>query len=248
MSCTRREVLALTAAAAGGALVDGACASAPARPDPAGPPWMPLEPIAIDWAMREVATAQVHVEDLGDGRQRRTITHAPWVGITPAMMLWYLGHVDQKLSWHGNDDVIAYRYWHPRDHIHFKIDGPFGPGCRFHIVEAFQRNPDFLIDDIFHVMKVDESGFEMEIRLGDVAVAHMNERFVRTAEGMRMVVEQTIGTTDPLLRLPLQIIRWQHQALLEAWIRHNVEEVGNIPHFLPALYAAHQGAAVSSGA
>jgi hypothetical protein len=28
---------------------------------------------------------------------------------------------------------------------------------------------------------------------------------------------------------------------LAAWYRHNVEEVGNLPHFLPELYAEHAG-------
>jgi hypothetical protein len=31
------------------------------------------------------------------------------------------------------------------------------------------------------------------------------------------------------------------EAMGRAWLKHNVEEVGNLEFFLPALYAAHAG-------
>jgi hypothetical protein len=31
------------------------------------------------------------------------------------------------------------------------------------------------------------------------------------------------------------------EAMGRAWLKHNVEEVGNLEFFLPALYAAHVG-------
>lgn len=33
------------------------------------------------------------------------------------------------------------------------------------------------------------------------------------------------------------IIRWREKARLDAWIAHNVEEVGTLPLFLPELKA-----------
>ncbi len=54
-----------------------------------------------------------------------------------------------------------------------------------------------------------------------------------------------IGTAAPVLRSLVNgvIRRWRFtDAMGPAWLRHNVEEVGNFEHFLPALYARCAGA------
>jgi len=61
-------------------------------------------------------------------------------------------------------------------------------------------------------------------------------------EGMRYKVTMTIGSTAPLLRTVTRLVRERLLAqTLDAWHLHNVQEVGNLPHFLPDLYAAHAG-------
>jgi len=203
--------------------------------------WKIPEPIPIDWAMRDLSTARIKVRELEDGREQRTIEHAPLVGVTPHMMLWFLKHIDQDLEWHRMK-MIAYRYWHPRDHIFFKIMGEPGPGCRFHIVEAFQANPKYLIDITFDVPKLDLTGFRLEVRRLGHTIMSMDEAFEEIPEGMRYTVTMTLGSTAPALATITRLVRKHFLgARLDAWHRHNVEEVGNLPHFLPELYAAHTG-------
>ena len=53
-----------------------------------------------------------------------------------------------------------------------------------------------------------------------------------------------IGARKGLVMKPLS--RWIRRrefsaAKADAWLLHNVEEVGNLPHFLPELYASRQG-------
>jgi hypothetical protein len=95
------------------------------------------DPIPIDWKMRNLSTAKVTVRELEDGRFEQTIEHAPLPGIKPEMMLWMLENMGRVLEWRDHR-AITYRYWHPTDHILFERIGPFRPGCRFHIIEAFQ--------------------------------------------------------------------------------------------------------------
>ena len=203
------------------------------------PRWTIPEPIPIDWTMRDVSTAKITVRELDDGREERRIEHAPLVGVRPHMMLWFLTHIDQHLDWRGMK-MLAYRYWHPTDHIFFKIIGKPGPGCRFHVVEAFQANRKYLIDITFDVPKLDLTGFRLEVRrLGQVIVS-MDEAFEEVPEGMRYTVTMTLGSTVPVLATITRLVRKHFLAVrLDAWHRHNVEEVGNLPHFLPELYAAH---------
>ena len=138
--------------------------------------------------------------------------------------------------------MLAYRYWHPTDHIFFKILGTPGPGCRFHIVEAFQANPKYLIDITFDVPKLDPTGFRLEFRRLGQIITSLDEEFEDAPEGMRYKVTMTIGSTAPLLRTVTRLVRERLLAqTLDAWHLHNVQEVGNLPHFLPDLYAAHAG-------
>ncbi|HEV8322609.1 MAG TPA: hypothetical protein VG389_13415 [Myxococcota bacterium] len=206
--------------------------------------WKVPEPIPIDWPMRDVSSAKIAVRELDDGRQQRVIEHAPLPGMKPAMMVWFLKNIDRTdMAWRGHR-LLAYRYWHVRDHIHFEIRGTPGPGCRFHIVEAFQADPRYLLDVVFDVPKLDETGFRLEMRrLGTVVVA-MDEEYADAPEGMRYKVTMTVGTTAPILGAVVRFARrLAVDRTLDAWHRHNVEEVGNLPHFLPELYAAYAGTA-----
>jgi len=122
------------------------------------------------------------------------------------MLLWFLTHIDQHLEWRGMQ-MLAYRYWHPTDHIFFKILGTPGPGCRFHIVEAFQANPKYLIDISFDVPKLDLTGFRLEFRRLGQIITSMDEDFEDIPEGMRYKVTMTIGSTAPLLRTVTRLVR-----------------------------------------
>src|SRR5438093_626685 len=99
------------------------------------------------------------------------------------MMLWFLMHIDQHLDWRGMK-MLAYRYWHPTDHIFFKIIGKPGPSCRFHVVEAFQANPKYLIDIAFDVPKLDLTGFRLEVRRLGQVIMSMDEAFEEIANSI----------------------------------------------------------------
>jgi hypothetical protein len=218
--------------------------------------WQIPEPIPIDWTMRDLSSAKISSRDMPDGFTIQKIEHAILPGVKPEMMLWFLGHMDQRLSWRGHVE-LAYRYWHPRDHIHFERHGPFEAGCRFHIVEAFGADLQYLMNQVFIVTQLGITGFRME-SVGPAPPVHMIEIFEETPDGMKMTVEQVAAPAVrrptpppvpplPLLVAPAALMGAKHNAppnkrrskLLSRWLLHNVEEVGNLPHFLPELYATH---------
>ena len=198
--------------------------------------WPIPMPLAVDWPQRDVASARISSSDLDDGRYRQIVEHAPLPGIDPAMCLWYLEHVDREVEWRGQN-VLAYRLWHPRDHIFFRRKGPFAPGGRWHIVEAFGAERRFLLDGVFHVTKLDESGFTMEIRRLGQVVAHVDESWTTDSAGLHWTVTMTAGSSRPGFRSLTRRIVARRTNFLHRWRQHNVEEAGNLPHFLPELYA-----------
>lgn len=77
----------------------------------------------------------------------------------------------------------------------------------------------------------------MELRRLGQAVAAVNERWQSGDAGMRWTADLTVGSTRPGLRMVSHLIVQQRIAFLERWRQHNVEEAGNMPHFLPELYS-----------
>jgi hypothetical protein len=200
--------------------------------------WTIPEPLPIDWTMRDPSSARIAVRTLADGRLEQVVEHAPLPGVTPDMMLWMLANMGREIEWRGRR-CLVYRLWHPRDHIHFAVLGAFGPGCRFHIVEAFQARPEYLRDLVYDVPKLDRTGFCLELRVLGQVVGSADEAWDERPEGMGWRVRVVAGLATPGLRALNPVLRRRQAALLAAWRRHNVEEDGNLPHVLPALYARY---------
>jgi hypothetical protein len=51
----------------------------------------------------------------------------------------------------------------------------------------------------------------------------------------------TVGSVTPGLRAVARRLIQRRMPFLERWRQHNVEEAGNLPHFLPELYAQGGG-------
>ena len=199
------------------------------------------EPLAVPYLqhLRKRSSAAITRRALPDHLLELIVVHAPLVGITRPMLEWWMQHIDQQVDW-GGHHILAYRLWHPRDHIHFQIhprpDGTIGSGCRFRIVEAFQANPRHRIDRTFTVTKLDATGFRLELRICGVVIVTLDEAWIDVPDGVQWTVTHRIGTNHPLLGPLTRLVRWMRRDLIDAWLTHNVEEAGCIPEFLPELY------------
>src|ERR1051326_3735417 len=182
--------------------------------------WTIPAPLAFDWEMRAVADADITVRQIDDGRVEHVLRHAPIPGVTPEMLLWYFENIDKELVWRGQR-AIAYRFWHPIDHIHFKRHGKLGPGDRWHIVEAFGGDPEFLLDQVFEVQKLDETGFIMCAFVGGAMVSHIDERWEWTSDGLVWTVHALAGTNRFPVRFVFRRMRPKIDKLLERWHQHN---------------------------
>ena len=119
--------------------------------------------------------------------------------------------------------------------------GRVGPGAQFRIVEAFGRDPDFYIDIVDTVTRLDETGITLVGRAMGQVVSQLKHDFTATAAGTEYVSTLTIGIATPGLRSvinPLVHRTVFSEAMGRAWLRHNVEEVGLLEHIIPLLHPA----------
>lgn len=209
------------------------------------------EPIPVPWTMKPLESAKTSLDVLDDGRMHLAIEHDVVHGVTPAMLVWWFRNIEGTIEIEGRT-YPRYRVWHPLDHVGHRYvrdaaTGRADPGSIFHIHEVLGRDPAFEVDVWTDVTRLDEGGFAHRPRVHGVSgLVRMDYTFERVAGGTRYRNSMTIGA-----RLP----RWMRgasaalrglafgEAQGRAWLRHNVEEVGNFEHFLPGLHAKEQGGA-----
>ncbi len=209
-----------------------------------------LPPIEVPWKMKGLDSAQVTEDNLPFGRLRLSIRHDVLKGVTPAMLVWWFNNMDGEVEIAGQP-VNRYRAWHPRDHfaltyVSNAVDGrKFGTGARIRIQEFFGARPENKIDTVETVDFLDETGFAHRRTLFGATLGFVTYKFTAVPGGTLYENSLSLGATAPLMRtLANRVLlpRLFPPAVARAWPLHNIEEVGNWEHFLPALYAARVAA------
>lgn len=164
------------------------------------------------------------------------------------MLHWWFTHLEGEIEVQGRR-LERYRVWHPLDHVAVRYarrraDGSVGPGAAIHLHEVIGRNPRYRVDVVTDIEKLDESGFiHNPVFHGLRGLARMEYTFAPVAGGTQydncLIFGGTGVLTRPLSRLVAPLAFPSGKG--EAWIRHNVEEVGLFEHFLPALYRKETG-------
>ena len=160
------------------------------------------------------------------------------------MLAWWYGNVLGTVTYAGAT-YPRYLVWHPLDHISYEVlepsaDGGVAPGARLHIVEALAREPRNLIDIKPTVEQLDETGAVVGRRVLGTPVVLLENVFEALPQGTRYISRLTVGGSTPLGRLFLNRIArgraFPDWKVSPWWIRHHIEEIGNLENFLPYLF------------
>lgn len=202
---------------------------------------MPIFP--IQWTPKQVSDAKYGREVLPDGRIKYWIEHTIVKSVTPEMLVWWFQHLEGDMDFQGKT-FNRYHVWHPEDHVHVSYesklpDGSVGVGAKLRIVEYFGRNKKYLVNVVSDIEKLDTEGFIHNPRLyGYIPMARMEYQFENTPEGTLYKNCLIIGGKS---KLPKWVFRLIELFFFDsrhglAWIKHNIEEVGQFESFLPELY------------
>jgi hypothetical protein len=141
--------------------------------------------------------------------------------------------------------MSGYLAWHPLDHIHWELASPApgggaAEGARFRIVEAFGRRPEFFVDTTENVEKLDDTGIRLVRRVFGVPVLQLEHTWSNCGNRTHYVSVMDIGARSGLMTPVNRLLtrRFPDQ-MAQAWIVHNIEEVGYLQHLLPELCRAH---------
>ena len=195
------------------------------------------------YPLRSRDTAHVYVTDHPRGRARVMIDHRP-LSVSPEMLLWWFRHIGDSMTYAG-ETTQNYLVWHPLDHITWELARPAASGgadegAQFRIVEAFQRRDQFYVDIVDNVEKLDLTGIRLVHRVAGIPVTQLEHTWSRCGDRTHYVSVLDVGARGRVTGVLNRVVRRQlDDAMLDAWVTHNIEEVGLLEHFLPDLYAAH---------
>lgn len=205
-------------------------------------------PVRLPWGLKPIGSADSGVDRLPDGRVRCWIRHEVVRGVTPRMLAWWFANLEGDVEVDGRL-INRYRLWHPYDHVHASYarrlpDGSIGPGAAIRLKEILGGNPNFVVDVVTEIEKLDEEGYiHNPIVHGIKGLARMEYTFKAVAGGTLYENCLIFGARDGWAKLAHPLL--ERVAFPpgkgETWLRHNIEEVGMFEHFLPGLYRRETG-------
>jgi len=198
-------------------------------------------PLPLFWPFKPLSSADVGVVTLVDGRTKYWIRHNVLKNLTPRMLARWFGHMEGDVEIQGRR-FPRYRVWHPLDHAYARYvrrasDGSTGPGAQIALCEYLGRQPAYKIEAVSTIEKLDDTGFIHKVVKSGIQIARMEHVFTETPDGTRdencLIVPGTSGFRSLAKVLaPPQFPDGKGKA----WLKHNVEEMGNLENFLPELY------------
>ena len=201
----------------------------------------------IDWVKKPLDSARTRFNTLPYGSYELQIEHDIIRGVTPDMLNWWFHNIGGTMNVNGIE-YPRYLVWHPIDHIHWELakeapGGGVGVGASFRIVEALGGNMNHLIDSVEEVIKLDREGITLIRRIAGLEVFRLAHRFIAVEEGTLYLSRMQVGAENGVGKWLLNPLMHRFLFTREmgwAWLKHNIEEVGNFESFLPELYAAHR--------
>lgn len=207
------------------------------------------EPLSLAWELKPVSSAPAGWETLPDGRTKLWVKHEVVKGVTPAMLVWWFGHMEGEVEIDGRL-LSRYRVWHPFDHVSARYvrlapDGSIGPGAQMALCEVLARDPRYTIDVVSTIEKLDEDGFIHKVVVRGFELARMEHTFQETADGTLDENCLIVPGGRRLAFLSKVLVPWKFpEPKGRAWLKHSIEEMGSLQNFLPELYAREaEGAA-----
>ncbi|MET0901189.1 MAG: hypothetical protein ABWY45_25015 [Mycobacterium sp.] len=195
--------------------------------------------VPVLFPFRTVDTATVRYTAAPHLRRRITIDHRPLPGVTPADLLAWFTHLGETMTY-GGEVVPRYLAWHPLDHLRWELAEPApgggaAEGAKFRIVERFGRD-DYAVDIVDRVEKLDETGLRLVQRVAGVPIFQLEHTWSAGTDGTHYVTVMDIGARSALCTpINYLLTRRFPAAMARAWVKHNIEEVGQLEFLLPQL-------------
>jgi hypothetical protein len=197
-----------------------------------------------DWSdishLRAVTGATTRRVPLKNGAYLINIVHENLSGVTPKMLEWWFTHFPYyAVALPDGDVVSAYRLWHPHDHQRVKIkrhslSGQLGMtvGARLELRGSWGALPR---KSVLRIRHMNQRGLLADILFGPWVIGVIDERFEPSYSGTQLVTTLRLRRDQFAWLRPFRL-SWFSPVVLDAWVKHKIEEVGNLERVVPPLF------------
>jgi hypothetical protein len=195
------------------------------------------------WDYPKLSEAIYKTEIMGDGKILIELQHPILKGVSPEMVSWWYKNLASGKAVMKGQSYDFYHLFHLTEHgqthvVEAATDGSSGMG-KGALVYRQERFGTYLSKGLGRVESFDASGFVVIPVMGPLHFGRIEHHFKAQDGGTLYRVKTILGSDapviGPLLSLYIRTKQFPPEVVHE-WIRHQVEEVGSLPHFLPALY------------
>jgi quinoprotein glucose dehydrogenase len=202
-------------------------------------------PRNLPWPLRDASSAETSHEILPDGRIHISIRHRPLPGVTPEMLAWWYRVLPiSEVDFDGARRPL-YHVFHPSEHGRIWIEAPAADGQpgvgAGGIVARYEWFGPYDSEGAARVVELSPRRFVVRPLVAGLGFGEMRHEWDRSPDGATYTVDSVIGVDWPLIGSLVNGLLRRYvygDAMIREWQRHQIEEVGLLPHFLPALYAA----------
>ena len=202
------------------------------------------EPRRLPWPLRDAREVLAQHEILADGRIRLRIEHRPLPGVTPEMLEWWYRVLPVSRVRFDGALRPMYHLFHPYEHGRIWVkrpaaDGRPGVGAGG-VVARYEWFGPYDSTGAAQVVELSPRRFVSRPVLAGVTFGEIRHEWGNQPQGATYTVESVIGVDWPVIGPWVNALLRRYvfsEDMLREWQRHQVEEVGLLPHFLPLLYA-----------
>lgn len=194
------------------------------------------------WTLKTLTTAHTEFNTLPSGRIELIIHHEKINGITVEMLQWWFQNFPYLMVIKNGQKYTSYDLWHPFDHIAVSVNQEKSivePGDTITINECFQRNSENYLNEKATIFYFQKDGFGMQGKLFGKTIMQLLHKFEQVEGGVLYKSRMILGLENGLLKFivnKLIVPKKFGPSKANAWLLHNVEEVGCFENFLSDLY------------
>jgi quinoprotein glucose dehydrogenase len=200
-------------------------------------------PRDLPWPLRDAQQAVASHEILPDGRIQLRIEHRSLPGVTPEMLAWWYRVL--PISQVEFDGAVRpmYHLFHPFEHGRIWVEEPATDGLpgvgAGGVVARYEWFGSHDSKGAARVVELSPRRFVTRPKLAGVTFGEIRHEWGSSPSGATYTVDTIIGVDWPFVGPWVNALlrRTFSEPMLREWKRHQVEEVGLLPHFLPELYA-----------
>jgi len=218
-----------------------------------GPDFERHAPRDLPWVLPDHSQAWKQVEVLDNGQLHLKIEHLPLNGISPAMVSFFYQVLPISTVQLNGVTMPMYHIFHPTEHGYISVKEPAASGkpgmTAGAVVGRREWFGDYNSKGAGRIVEMNDEIMRVRTEMLGLNFGEITHRWDKAGSGeergTRYTVESYIGLDLPILG-PLINRYIRHKmfppAMVEQWLRHQVEEVSSLSFFLGELYEQRHSA------